>query len=328
VARALPLVFAVLVGLVLLWSLIGAFVVGPVVVRTMPVHIETRASPERLRRDVARLCGELGPRDSGSPERLARVASWIASELHEAGFETTAIEPYSTSRGVFHNVVARRAGLDPARGVRLVGAHYDAIEGTPGADDNASGVAVLLELARALGRRGPARQAQWLAAFATEEPPFFGTDEMGSHALASDIVARGITLELMVALDLVGVYSDEPHSQRVPSPLLRPLYPSRGNFIAVVGDARSGRAIEEVKRSMKSTGALPVHSFRAPAGLQPAVMFSDHLSFRRLGLPAVLVTDTAFMRYAHYHTPADTPERLDYERMAALVVALIAVLEA
>jgi hypothetical protein len=129
----------------------------------------------------------------------------------------------------------------------------------------------------------------------------------------------------MVALDLVGYYADRSGSQRVPHPLLRLYYPSRGDFIAVVGDTQSGAWIEAVKRGLSSAGTLPVQSLRAPAWLAP-VDLSDHRSFRQLGLPGVLVTDTAFMRNPHYHAADDTPDTLDYERMAQLVRALHGVL--
>jgi hypothetical protein len=125
----------------------------------------------------------------------------------------------------------------------------------------------------------------------------------------------------MVALDLVGYFSDEPGSQRFPLPGLRWLYPNRGNFVAVIGDLGAGPWIRRVKREMRSTRSIDVHSFRAPAALA-GVDWSDHYSFRKLGLPGVLVTDTAFMRYPHYHTALDTPDQLDYARMAQLVVAL------
>jgi Zn-dependent M28 family amino/carboxypeptidase len=148
---------------------------------------------------------------------------------------------------------------------------------------------------------------------------------MGSHVFAESLKARQVTVELMIALDLVGYFSEAPRSQHFPHPLLRIFYPSRGDFIAVVGDLRAGPWIRRVKQGMLSVQALPVQSFRAPAWLAP-VHFSDHSSFRRLGLPGVLITDTAFMRYPYYHTAEDTPEKLNYERMGQLVRALHGVL--
>ena len=147
---------------------------------------------------------------------------------------------------------------------------------------------------------------------------------MGRYVFAKSLVDQDIRVELMIALDVVGYYTDKPDSQHFPVPLFAPLYPDRGNFIAILGDLRSGKAIWRVKQRMVATKAIPVHSFRAPSAL--GVDQSDHLWFRRLGMPAVMVTDTAYMRGDHYHTSRDTPDLLDYERMGRLVHALHGVL--
>ena len=222
-------------------------------------------------------------------------------------------------------MIATRRGSDPDLGAIVIGAHYDAYGEMPGADDNASGVAVLLELTRTLPDQAPRRT--WIfVAFANEEPPFFTTEDMGSHHFVRKLIDEGTPVELMIALDLVGYFSDEAGSQRVPLSLLRLYYPSTGNFIGIVGDTGSGRWIRRVKRGMRSANALPVLSFRAPTWV-PGVDWSDHYWFRQLGLPGVLVTDTAMMRTPHYHRATDTPETLDYQRMAAVVQALHGVLQ-
>jgi Zn-dependent M28 family amino/carboxypeptidase len=185
-------------------------------------------------------------------------------------------------------------------------------------------VDLLLELARTLPAARP-RATRILAAFATEEEPFFGTERMGSHVFARGLREAGVQVESMISLDLVGYFSDAPGSQRLPLPGLSLLYPDRGDFIAVVGDMKSGPTIMRVKHGILASGAIPVHSFRAPASRFP-VLLSDHWSFRQMGFPAVQITDTAFMRYPYYHRPEDVPEHLDYERMADLVVGLHGVL--
>ena len=187
------------------------------------------------------------------------------------------------------------------------------------------GVAVLLELARTLPENPPSR-TQMFVAFSTEEPPFFTTEAMGRHHFARHILDSSSEVDLISALDLVGYFSDEPGSQLFPVPLLRLFYPSRGNFIGVVGDMGAGRWIRRVKRGMRSQDELPVLSFRAPTFV-PGVDWSDHYWFRELGLPGVLVTDTAMMRTPHYHRATDTPDTLDYERMAGVVQALHGVLQ-
>jgi Zn-dependent M28 family amino/carboxypeptidase len=297
---------------------------GPAVIR-LPDGFERRpVSAERIEADVRTLCSDLSPRSYANTANLDRAADWIADRFRQAGLEVTE-QPYRLSEGEYRNVIATRPGTDPQRGVVIVGAHYDAYGELPAADDNASGVAVLLELVGTLPEEPPER-TQVFVAFCTEEPPFFSTEDMGSHHFARKLVDDGTEIDLMIALDLVGYFSDEPGSQHVPGPLLRLAYPSRGDFIGVVGDTSAGRWIARVKRGMRSADALPVYSFRAPTFV-PGVDWSDHLWFRKLGLPGVLVSDTAMMRNPNYHRSTDTPETLDYRRMAAVVQALHGVLQ-
>jgi Zn-dependent M28 family amino/carboxypeptidase len=281
------------------------------------------AAEERLRDTVRFLSIEAGPRWHRNPEALDRAASWIEARLRETGLDL-ATQEYALEGRTFRNVLAWRAGLDASAGLVIVGAHYDAFGGLPGADDNASGVAALLEVARGLPAAVP-RRTQVLAAFVNEEPPLFASDAMGSAHYAEKLLAEGARVELMVALDALGYFSDEPGSQRFPIPGLGLLYPDRGNFLAVVGDLAAGRWIRTVARGMRAAGTIPVVSFRAPA-IVPGVHFSDHLPFRRRGLPGVLVTDTAFLRNPHYHLPTDTIETLDFPRLGAAVQALHGVL--
>jgi Zn-dependent M28 family amino/carboxypeptidase len=312
-------------GMVLaLWLTLGALARGPAVFRLPPAPGRRSVSVERLEASVLRLCGDLAPRNFTAPESLERCADWIASRFRRAGLDVRA-QRYSIREGEFRNVLGVRPGTDPSRGLTIVGAHYDAFfQAPPGADDNASAVAVLLELADTLPEEPP-RGTQVFAAFVNEEPPFFSGPDMGSARYARSLAEEGARVELMIALDLVGYFSDEPGSQSYPAGLLRPFYPSRGDFIAVVGDLGAGRWIRRVKRGMRSAGTIPVRSFRGPR-LIPGIDWSDHYWFRRLGLPGVLVTDTAYLRNPNYHLPSDTPETLDYERMAALVQALHGVL--
>jgi hypothetical protein len=317
------LVVAALV-LVFLFCLLAIVVTSPVVVRGTETDREMQVSVERLRRDVARLCTDFTPRSYRDRQHLERAAAWIAEELRAAGLRVE-YQEYELREGSYRNVIGLREGARPDAPVTIVGAHYDAFDEFPGADDNASGLAVLLELARTLPARAP-RAPQYLVAFCTEEPPFFGGDDMGSYRFALELRGRNVPVDLMVALDLVGRYSDEPGSQRFPLPGLGLLYPDRGDFVAIVGDLGSGAPIRRVKRALLASAEIPVESFRAPAALA-GVRWSDHHSFRRLGQPAVLITDTAFMRNDDYHTRNDTPDKLDYERMAGLVRALHVLLE-
>jgi len=315
--------FYLLTGMFFLYALVGMFVTGPIVVRVPRYKLDIEPSPWRLRATVDLLCHRFAPRSFQDRESLDRTADWIADQFRFSGLRTE-FQEYELEEGRYRNVIAVRPGSDPEAAAIVIGAHYDAVVGTPGANDNASGIAVLLELARTLPDVQP-RRTHYFVAFGTEEPPFFDTEGMGSHHFARKLKDEGVELLLMLSLDVVGYYSDDFFSQSFPNVFFRLLYPSRGNFVAIIGDAGSGPAIERTKRGLKAGGRLPVQSFRAPRS-SGMVRMSDHLSFRNLDYPAVQITDTAFMRYAYYHRPDDTPEKLDYDRMAALVESLHGVL--
>jgi Zn-dependent M28 family amino/carboxypeptidase len=208
--------------------------------------------------------------------------------------------------------------LEAGAGPIVVGAHYDTVPGSPGADDNASGVAVLIELSRLVGARVRC------VAFANEEMPYFLGPEMGSWNWAKRARAQGERVKAMFSLEMLGYYSDAPRSQRYPFPLGF-IYPDRANFIAFVGDLGAARLVRRSVKLFREKTAFPSESLAAPSFI-PGVTWSDHWSFRRHGYPAVMVTDTAFYRYPHYHLPSDTPEKLDYERMAQVTVGLAGML--
>ncbi len=311
-------------GIVVLAIVAAAFVVrGPFVLFRPERPPERPVSEDRLRETVRFLAVEAGPRWYSDVANLDRISRWIETRFRECGLDVTA-QDYRLREGTFRNIVARREGTDPSAGVVIVGAHYDAYGGMPGADDNASGVAVLLELARTLPPTRP-RRTQIFVAFANEEPPLFGSEDMGSARYAGQVLKEKTSVALMIALDLVGYFSEKRGSQHYPVRGLDLVYPDKGDFIAVVGDMGSGRAIREVKRGMLASRTIPVVSFRAPA-LLPFVHYSDHRCFRRLGLPGVMVTDTAFERNPNYHRGTDTMDTLDFARMAAVVQALHGVL--
>jgi Zn-dependent M28 family amino/carboxypeptidase len=207
--------------------------------------------------------------------------------------------------------------IEVGSGAIVVGAHYDTVPGSPGADDNASGIAVLIELAR-LGL--PLR----CVAFANEELPYSHGEEMGSFVFARRARERRERIAAMFSLEMLGYYSDEPGSQSYP-PVIGWFYPDRGNFIAFVGDLGAWRLVRRAHGLFRKHSDFPSESLAAPSFV-PGITRSDHWSFRRHGYPAIMVTDTAFNRYAHYHLASDTPEKLDYERMARVTLGLAGML--
>jgi Zn-dependent M28 family amino/carboxypeptidase len=307
------------VGALLLLAVAGAMWL------TQPVlssGVRAAGGPEpdrtRLERRVRHLVEGFHPRDGGHPENMRRAAAWIADELRATGAAVSEQE-FPADGARYLNVIA---AFGPATAdVVAVGAHYDVAGEMPGADDNASGVSSLLELADLLPGANLSRRVE-LVAFANEEAPYFATPGMGSEVYARSLVENARRVRAMICLEMLGCFSDEPGSQQLPlGPLLKLLYPTRGNFIAVVGSAGGADIVRRVKRSMREASDLPVSSINAPAFVH-GVDLSDHSSFWRRGLPAVMITDTAFYRNPRYHTEHDTPDTLDYSRMAGVVAGV------
>lgn len=289
----------------------------------VPISLATPSSaavdPHRLEIHVRMLSETLAPRDVGHPENLDRVAAYIGKAFAKAGGRV-AEQPYRVGRSEYRNVIAR-FGPDAKERI-VVGAHYDTAGPYPGADDNGSGVAGLIELAGRLADAPPAVAVE-LAAYTLEEPPWFGSERMGSAVHARALKAEGVALRAMFSLEMIGYFTDRPDSQSFPAPGLSLFYPSTGNFIAVVGKTGQGGLVRRIKAAMAGATPLPVHSIAAPRFL-PGVALSDHANFWDQGYPAVMITDTAFFRNPHYHTRTDTPETLDYGRMAQVVEGVFA----
>lgn len=271
---------------------------------------EEKALAERLRRHVEDLARTQRNTD------LERPARYIAAAFAAHGL-TPALQHFESGGRTVSNVEVSSRQTS----FIVVGAHYDTVPGSPGADDNASGVAALIELAGLLGKEAlPVR----FVAFANEELPYFMGPEMGSWMSAKRARDRGETVRAMLALEMLGYYRDEPGSQRYPPPLGL-FYPDRGNFIAFVGDLGTRPLVRQVIESFRRNTAFPSEGVAAPSFV-PGVTWSDHWSFRNQGFPAIMVTDTAFNRYPHYHLPSDTPEKLDYERLARVTLGLAGVI--
>ncbi len=290
----------------------GASYAGPFT----PLTDHERDLEAALRRDVRALAGEVGDRSLSSNEALA--ADTIERSLAGAG-HVVARQRYEVRGRACDNLEAEIPGGARRDEIVVVGAHYDSVSGTIGADDNGSGVAALLALARAFAGAHPARTLRFVA-FANEEPPYFQTSDMGSVVYARRCHARGERVVAMLSLETVGFYSDEPGSQHYPFPFGL-FYPSTGDFVAFVGDVASRPLVREAVAAFRGQARFPSEGVAAPRFV-PGVGWSDHWAFWQEGYPAVMVTDTAPFRNPSYHRTGDTPERISYAPMARVVAGL------
>jgi len=268
------------------------------------------------------LAGTIGERNLWHYQALVAAADYIEQTFVELGYRPTA-ETFVSRGQTVRNIVAEKRGSSNTEEIVLVGAHYDSVLGSPGANDNGSGVAALLELARLLAKRGSPRTVRFVA-FVNEEPPFTYTAEMGSLVHAKASKARGDDIQAMLSLETIGYYADEPGSQQYPFPL-RWFYPDTANFIGFVGNLSSRKLVRSTLGAFRRHASFPAEGAAVPEQI-PGVGWSDHWSFWQAGYRAIMVTDTAFYRYAHYHTERDTPDKVDYERTARVVAGLARVI--
>jgi Zn-dependent M28 family amino/carboxypeptidase len=288
-----------------------------------PLTAEEADLSQRLRRHVDLLARVIGERNIIShPHNLELAAAYI-EKIFDGLKLSTGSQPYTVMNGkAVRNIDAEMPGTRGLDEILIVGAHYDSIfmeAGCPGANDNASGVAATLEIARLL-RPQSLRRAVRFVAFVNEEPPFFQTDNMGSLVYARRCRERNEKIIGMITPETIGCYSDEPGSQTFPLPL-KFIYPNVGNFIAFVGNGASHKFISDVTNTFRATTKFPAVGFAAPKWVTKSG-WSDHWSFWQCGYSALMATDTAPLRYRYYHTPQDTPEKLDYDRMARVVAGL------
>ncbi len=310
---------AVLLVLVLLaWSVMirmpGKSFAGPL----PPASPHESALGEQLRSDVERLAGTIGERNLEHAPALDAAAAFIESSLTDVGHEVRR-QSFDVDGKTCHNLEVEVAGADRATEIVVVGAHFDTAPGAPGADDNASGVAALLALARAFAHQQPIRTLR-LVAFTNEEPPHFQMDSMGSFVYARRCRERNENIVAMLSLETVGYFSDASDSQKYPA-IFSVCYPSKGNFIAFVGNVGSRQLVRETIGSFRRHARFPSEGGAVP-GFIDGVGWSDHWAFWHFGYPAVMVTDTAPFRNPHYHTRGDTPGTLDFDRMGRVVDGL------
>jgi Zn-dependent M28 family amino/carboxypeptidase len=284
---------------------------------------EQQEIEQRLRRHVDVLASEIGERHIWRYDALQQSARYIGEQLAVLG-EPLHAQRYEVRGRQVKNLEVQRLGRGCSEQIVVIGAHYDTVPDTPGANDNGSGVAALLELARLLRELQPQRTLR-LVAFVNEEPPFFQTEQMGSLVYARRCERRREQVVGMLSLETIGYYSDERGSQRYPFPFSL-FYPDTGNFVGVIGNISSAKLVKRVLGMFRQSAQFPSEGASVP-GFITGVGWSDHWSFWKAGYRAVMITDTAPFRYRHYHQPQDTPDKIDFSRLARVVAGLASVTE-
>ncbi len=283
------------------------------------MNLDLKTIQAQLEKHITVLTKDIGDRSIYRPRQLTQAKDYIAQMFHDQGLSVTEQAYYYKGQKVA-NIIAHPKNRQNAKGYYLVGAHYDTVAGTPGADDNASGVAVLLETARLFVQNNRGKFVQFVA-FTLEEPPAFQTSLQGSRYLARNARHQGEPILGAIVLEMVGYTSP---SQEYPLPLLFSGYPKTGDFIGIIGNNNSRKLGKTVLRGFQKNRQLPVESLFVPLNgwILPATRLSDHASFWDNGYPAVMITDTAFMRNPNYHTPNDEKETLNFHFMSQLVISL------
>jgi hypothetical protein len=318
---ALRITIAVAAVLALLWWF-GMRMPGKSIPKVAPLSPDEIALREELRASVQKLAGEIGERNMWHYAQLNAAADFIEDSFSRASLRTRR-DSYDMRGQACHNIEAEIPGARPE--VLLIGAHYDSVFGSPGANDNGTGVAATLALARRFASIKSEHTLRFVA-FVNEEPPYFLSGEMGSLVYAGRCKARGDKISAMISLETIGYFSDAPNSQTYPSPGLGIVYPRVGNFIGFVSNVRSRSLLRRVVALFRKHAKIPSEGAALPAFI-PGVSWSDQWSFWHHGYPGIMVTDTAPFRYPYYHSSSDTPDKLDYDRFALVVSGMERVIE-
>ena len=296
-----------------------------------PLLPDEIALREELHANVQKLAGEIGERNMWHYAQLNAAADFIEDSFSRAGLRTRR-DSYETRGQPCHNIEAEIPGNRPE--IIVIGAHYDSVFGSPGANDNGSGAAAVLALAQRFAARETERhppprtpnKTLRFVAFVNEEPPYFLSGKMGSQVYARRCKERGDKISAMISLETIGYFSDAPNSQTYPSPGLGVFYPKVGNFIGFVSNVKSRALLRRVITLFRKHAKIPSEGASLPAFI-PGVSWSDQWSFWQHGYPAIMVTDTAPFRYPYYHSSNDTPDKLDYDRFTLVVSGMEKVIE-
>jgi hypothetical protein len=325
----LRITIAVAAILALLWWL-GVKMPGKNISNAAALSPDEIALREELHADVQKLAGEIGERNMWHYAELNAAADFIENSFSRAGLRPRR-DTYEIRGQACHNIETEIAGANPE--IILIGAHYESVFGSPGANDNGSGVAAMLALARRFANRQPERRLTQtpyktlrFVAFVNEEPPYFLSGEMGSLVYARRCKERGEKISAMISLETIGYFSDAPNSQVYPSRALGAFYPKVGNFIGFVSNVHSRTLLRRAIALFREHAKIPSEGAALPWFI-PGVSWSDQWSFWKNGYPGIMVTDTAPFRYPYYHSADDTPDKLDYDRFALVVSGMEKVIE-
>ncbi len=280
-------------------------------------NININASKERLYNDVKFLSSINPPRNYENIDSLNKIADYIYKEFNKLDTTSVEIQRYFIENDEYKNVIASFGPQDSER--IIIGAHYDVFDDYPGADDNASAVAGLLEIARLISELKPDLKKRIdLVAYSLEEPPFFDSEFMGSSVHAKSLYDSKVKITVAISLEMLGYFTDKPDSQKYPLPVLNFFYPDKGNFISIVGMLGSGKIIKNIKSYMKEVSNIDIQSLTSPI-IIPGISLSDHRSYWKYNYKAVMITDTALYRNPNYHEKTDTIDTLDFYRMKEVV---------
>jgi hypothetical protein len=328
-SSALRIAIAVAAFFALLWWF-GVRMPGKNVSKAAPLSPDEVALREELHADVQRLAGEIGERNMWHYAKLNAAADFIEDSFSRVGLHARR-DSYEIRGQACHNIEVeipgepQGAAVSSPPSIILIGAHYDSVFGSPGANDNGSGVAAMLALARRFAGKTTQHTLRFVA-FVNEEPPYFLGGDMGSFVYASRCKACGDKISAMISLETIGYFSDAPHSQTYPSPGLGIFYPKVGNFIGFVSNVQSRALLRRVVALFRKHAKIPSEGAALPSFV-PGVSWSDQWSFWRCGYPGIMITDTAPFRYPHYHSASDTPDKLDYDRFTLVVSGMEKVIE-
>ena len=313
------IIFIIVGGLMYITNMPGSSYSGPFHALSEDEHILR----DNLKRHVLKLAEDIGERNIWQYSELEASALYIEQVFLDLGYEINRQE-FEVNNRVVWNIEAQLTGTFRSDEIIVVGAHYDSVAGSPGANDNASGVAAVLEFARLLAGQKLSRTVR-LVAFVNEEPPFFQTKHMGSRVYAAQLRQHEEQIMAMISMETIGFYSDTKGSQHYPFPLSF-FYPNTANFIGFVGNMSSRHLVHQAISIFRKHTAFPSEGVAAP-GWMMGIGWSDHWSFWKEGYPAIMITDTALFRYEYYHAQEDLPNKIDYERMARVVAGIAQIIK-